>query len=197
VNIVDFGGYPNERGSIFFSDDGVLATEPVILVKDGILQPTMMTDLYSHTMMADRLPGLKLSSNGRLESWDHPIYARMTNTYIEPLPRARGGMSKEELIADTKEGILVDKLMSGMEDPLGWGVQMQNLLGYEIKNSKLTGKLFYQVGLTGYVPDVLKSIDGLTTDLWIESIGTCGKGHKENIRIASGGPYVRCRMQLG
>jgi TldD protein len=197
VNIVDFGGYPNKRGSIFFSDDGVLATEPVILVRNGILQPTMMTDLYSHTIMRDRLPGLKLSANGRLENWDHPIYARMTNTYFEPLPRTSGGMTKQELIEDTGEGILLDRVTSGMEDPLGWGVQIQVLLGHEIKKSRLTGKLFYQVGLTGYVPDVLMSVDGLSSELWIESVGTCGKGHKEYIRVADGGPYVRCRVKLG
>jgi predicted Zn-dependent protease len=197
VNIVDFGGYPNKRGSIFFSDDGVLATEPVILVRNGILQPTMMTDLYSHTIMHDRLPGLKLSANGRLESWDHPIYARMTNTYFEPLPQAQGGMTRQELIEDTGEGILLERTLSGMEDPLGWGVQIQVLLGHEIKQSRLTGKLFYQIGLTGYVPDVLNSIDGLSSELRIESPGTCGKGHKEYIRVSDGGPYVRCRMKLG
>jgi TldD protein len=197
VNISDFGGYPNKHGSIFFSDDGVLSTEPTVLVKDGILQPTMMTDLYSFTMMHDRLPGLKLSANGRLEAWDHPIYSRMTNTYFESLPREKGGMTKDELIAGTGDGIIVDRMTSGMEDPLGWGVQLQTLLGHEIKNGKQTGKLYYQVGLTGYVPDVLQSIDGLTSDFWMDSIGTCGKGHKEYVRAADGGPYVRCRMKLG
>ena len=197
VNIVDFGGLPGRHGSIFFSDDGVLATEPVVLVKDGILQPTMMTDLYSYTMMHDRLPGLKLSANGRLEAYDHPVYARMTNTYFLPMPGEKGGMTRDELIADTDAGVLVEQLTSGMEDPLGWGVQLQALRGREIRDGRLTGKLYYQVGLTGYVPDVLSSIDGLTTELSVESGGTCGKGHKENVRTATGGPYVRCRMKLG
>ncbi len=197
VNIVDFGGYPGKHGSIFFSDDGVLATEPVVLVKDGILQPTMMTDLYSHTLMRDRLPGLKLSANGRLQSYDHPIYARMTNTYFLPRSREHGGLSKEELMADTDAGVLVERVTSGMEDPLGWGVQLQALRGREIRSGALTGRLFYQVGMTGYVPDVLASVDALTSDLWLESGGTCGKGHKEFVRTASGGPYVRCRMKLG
>jgi len=101
VNIVDFGGLPGRHGSIFFSDDGVLAEEPAVLVKDGILQPTLMTDLYSFLHMRYRLPGLKLSANGRLEAYDHPIYARMTNTYFLPLPRDKGGMTKVEL-ADPK-----------------------------------------------------------------------------------------------
>ncbi|MBM3315607.1 TldD/PmbA family protein, partial [candidate division WOR-3 bacterium] len=179
VNIVDFGGRPGHHGSLFFSDDGVLSEEPVVLVKDGILQPTMMTDLWSYTVMHDRLPGLGLSANGRLESYDHPVYARMTNTYFQPLPADKGGMTLDELVTDTGDGILIEKLTSGMEDPLGWGVQLQCLRGREIKAGALTDRLYYQVGLTGYVPDVLASVDGLTTDLRMESAGTCGKGHKE------------------
>ena len=197
VNIVDFGGLPGRHGSIFFSDDGVLAEEPAVLVKDGILQPTLMTDLYSYIHMRDRLPGLKLSANGRLEAYDHPIYARMTNTYFLPLEKDKGGKTKEELIADSGDAILVEQLTSGMEDPLGWGVQLQALRGREIKAGKLTGKLYYQVGLTGYVPDVLASVDELTSELDVSSGGTCGKGHKEYVRVSSGGPYVRCRMKLG
>jgi TldD protein len=197
VNIVDFGGLPGRHGSIFFSDDGVLAEEPAVLVKDGILQPTLMTDLYSYIHMRDRLPGLKLSANGRLEAHDHPIYARMTNTYFLPLTKEKGGMTKEELIADSGDAVLVEQGTSGMEDPLGWGVQLQVLRGREIKAGKLTGRLFYQVGLTGYVPDVLASVDGITSELDVSSGGTCGKGHKEYVRVSSGGPFVRCRMKLG
>jgi TldD protein len=195
VNIVDFGGLPGRHGSIFFSDDGVLASEPAVLVKDGILQPTMMTDLYSYTWMRERVPGLALSANGRLESYDHPIYARMTNTYF--LAPAQGGMTKDELIADTGEGMLIEQLTSGMEDPLGWGVQLQALRGREISGGRLTGKLYYQVGMTGYVPDVLASVDGLGAELEVKSGGTCGKGHKESVRTSTGGPFVRCRMKLG
>ncbi len=197
VNIRDFPGMPGLNGSIFFSDDGVVATEPVNLVEDGILQPTLMTDLYSYLKMRDRLPGLELTANGRLEAYDHPVYARMTNTYFEPLPKERGGMKLEELVADTGDGILIERPTSGMEDPLGWGVQIQAMRGREIKGGKLTRKLYYQVGLTGYVPDVLRSVDGLTTELDMESSGTCGKGHKEWVRVSTGGPYVRCRMKLG
>jgi TldD protein len=197
VNIVDFGGLPGRHGSIFFSDDGVLAEEPAVLVKDGILQPTLMTDLYSYLHMRELLPGLKLSANGRLQSYDHPIYARMTNTYFLPLAREKGGTTREELIADSGDAILIEQLTSGMEDPLGWGVQLQALRGREIKAGKPTGKLYYQVGLTGYVPDVLASIDGITDELDVSSGGSCGKGHKEYIRVSSGGPYVRCRMKLG
>ena len=197
VNIRDEPGLPGLNGSIYFSDDGVVADRPVNLVEHGILQPTMMTDLYSFLMMRDRVPGLELSANGRLEAYDHPVYVRMTNTYFEPLPRDKGGKTLEELIADTGDGILVERPTSGMEDPLGWGVQIQAMRGREISKGRLSGRLFYKVGLTGYVPDVLRSVDGLGSELNMESAGTCGKGHKEYVRVSTGGPYVRCRMKLG
>lgn len=197
VNISDFGGVEGCNGSVFFSDDGVLSTEPVVLVRNGILQPTVMTDRYSYMLMKDRIPGLRLSANGRLENYDRPVYARMTNTYFEPLAKERGGMTRDELIADTDQGVMLERMTSGMEDPLGWGVQLQCLRGREIRSGRLTGRLYYQVGLTGFVPDVLASVDGVSTELDLSSAGTCGKGHKESVRTATGGPYVRCRMKLG
>ncbi len=197
VNIVDFPGRPGCNGSVFFSDDGVLAEEPIVLVRNGILQPTMMCDRYSFLAMKDRLPGLKQSASGRLESWDHPIYARMTNTYFEPRPPELGGLTRDQMIADTDRGILLEQLISGMEDPLGWGVQLQIVRGREIERGRLTGRLYYQIGATGYVPDVLTSVDRVGTELNLESAGLCGKGHKELVRSATGGPFIRCRMRLG
>lgn len=197
VDITDFPGRRGTNGTLFFSDDGVLAEEPVVLVRSGILQPTLMCDRYSYLMMKDRVPGLRQSASGRLESWNHPIYARMTTTYFEPRPRERGGLTRDEIIASTDSGILLERLTSGMEDPLGWGVQLQLMRGREIKSGRLTGKLYYQVGATGYVPDVLASVDAVGTDINLDSAGHCGKGHKEVVRVATGGPFIRCRMKLG
>ncbi len=197
VNIIDEPGRAGTNGSVFFSDDGVLAEEPVVLVRDGILQPTMMCDRYSYLMMKDRLPGLKQSASGRLETWSHPVYSRMTCTYFLPRAKEQGGLTRDEMIAATDSGVLLERLTSGMEDPLGWGVQLQILHGREIKSGKLTGRRHYQVGVTGYVPDVLASVDAVGTEMDTSSAGTCGKGHKEWVRNASGGPYIRCRMKLG
>jgi len=197
VNIIDLPGRPGGNGSVFFSDDGVVAEEPIVLVRDGILQPTMMCDRYSFLAMKGRLPGLRQSASGRLESWSHPIYARMTNTFFEPRPPELGGMTLDQMVADTDRGILLEQLISGMEDPLGWGVQLQIVRGREIEHGRLTGRLYYQLGATGYVPDVLASVDAVGTELNLESAGMCGKGHKEWVRNATGGPFIRCRMRLG
>lgn len=197
VNIVDDPTRPGTNGSIFFSDDGVLSDEPIVLVRDGILQPTLMCDRYSFLMMKDRLSGLRPAASGRLETWSHPIYARMTCTYFVPRPPEQGGLTREQMIAQTEHGILLERASSGMEDPLGWGIQLQILHGHEIRSGRLTGTRYYQIGVTGYVPDVLMSVDAVGTTLDTSSAGTCGKGHKEWVRNASGGPYLRCRLKLG
>jgi TldD protein len=51
------------------------------------------------------------------------------------------------------------------------------------------------VGITGYVPDVLASVDGVASDFIVDP-GACGKGFKEFVPISTGGPHIRFRARL-
>jgi TldD protein len=51
--------------------------------------------------------------------------------------------------------------------------------------------------MVGYVPDVLKSISMVSDKLEIFGAGVCGKGHKESVKAADGGPYIKARVRLG
>ena len=195
VTIADYAGLPGTHGSFFFSDEGVLVTEPTLLVNKGILQPTFLTDRYSYMALKDRVPGLRLSPNGRREDYRRPVFARMSTTYFLPPPE--GGMGFEEMVADVKNGLLIEVASNGMEDPLGWGLQLEALRARPIKNGKIGDTVHHPIGLTGYVPDVLESIDAVGPNIVIPGDGHCGKGHKEIVRVASGGPYLRCRMEVG
>ena len=84
-----------------------------------------------------------------------------------------------------------------MEDPKHWGIQCIISRGYEIKDGKLTGKLVSPIVMTGYVPDLLGSISMASTDRKVPGNGGCGKGHKEWVKVADGGPYLKCRARLG
>ena len=84
-----------------------------------------------------------------------------------------------------------------MEDPKHWGIQCVIALGREIKNGKLTGNIIAPVTLTGYVPDLLKSISMVSSDLEMYGSGACGKGHKEWVKTSDGGPYLKCKVRLG
>ena len=132
------------------------------------------------------------TGNGKRESFERKAYARMTNTFFS------GGNDKlDDMIASIDKGYLLEGLMSGMEDPKNWGIQCMILKGKEIIDGKLTGKVISPVIMTGYVPDVLKSISMVSEDVKIYGSGACGKGHKEWVKTSDGGPYMKAKGRLG
>ena len=66
-----------------------------------------------------------------------------------------------------------------------------------IKDGKLTGRVFSPIVLTGYVPDLLKSITMVSKDFALEGAGMCGKGWKEWVKVSDGGPCIKARIRLG
>ena len=69
--------------------------------------------------------------------------------------------------------------------------------GYEIEHGKLTGKVVAPVIMTGYVPDLLGSISMASRDRRVDGNGACGKGYKEWVKVADGGPYLKMKARLG
>lgn len=175
----------SEVSSYLFDDEGVLGTDTTI-IREGILE-TGISDLLS----ALRL-GTKPTGNGKRESFERKAYARMTNTIFTP-----GKDKLEDMIASMEYGYLLEGMESGMEDPKHWGIQCMVAMGREIKNGKLTGKVVAPVTLTGYVPDMLKSITMVSDDFQVFGSGACGKGHKEWVKVSDGGPYLKCKVRLG
>ena len=116
----------------------------------------------------------------------------MTNTLFDS-----GNSSLEEMIASIGHGYLLKGMHSGMEDPKHWGIQCIVEKGYEIRDGKLTGKVVAPVVLTGYVPDLLGSISMISRDRGVFGNGGCGKGHKEWVKVADGGPYLKAKARLG
>ena len=132
------------------------------------------------------------TGNGRRESYQRKAYTRMTNTFFE------GGKDKvEDMIASIDYGFLLEEPSSGMEDPKNWGIQCMVSIAREIKDGKLTGKIFSPVVLTGYVPDLLKSISMVSEKVELGGGGMCGKGYKEWVKVSDGGPYIKARIRLG
>ena len=171
--------------SYFFDDEGFMAQD-TIEIKDGILL----------TGVADAIAAAKLNikptGNGKRENYQHKAYTRMTNTYFSPKKD-----KLEDMIASIKFGYLIDVEMSGMEDPKNWGIQCIALLGKEIKDGKLTGKVVSPIIMTGYVPDLLNSISMVSKDFELYGSGACGKGYKEWVKTSVGGPYLKVKVKLG
>ena len=171
--------------SYAFDDEGTPAGD-VTEIDHGILK----------TGICDALSALRLGTqptgNGKRENFEHKVYTRMTNTVFDS-----GNDSLEDMIKSIKHGYLLRGIDSGMEDPKHWGIQCIVSRGYEIKDGKLTGKVVAPVVMTGYVPDLLNSVSMVSPDREIFGSGGCGKGHKEWVKVADGGPYLKARANLG
>lgn len=171
--------------SYLFDDEGVIGTDTVV-IENGILKQGM-----SDTLSALRL-NIKPTGNGKRFSFERKAYARMTNTFF-----AAGNDKFEDMISSIKKGYLLMCPSSGMEDPKNWGIQCMVNYGIEIKDGKLTENIVSPVVLTGYVPDLLKSISMVSEKVEIEGSGACGKGYKEWVKVSCGGPYIKAKVRLG
>ncbi len=184
VSILDDPSYGGGHGSYFFDDEGELA-RPTYIIRDGVFERGISDLGSAHSLRMPR------SANGRRESIERKVYARMSNTFFAP-----GTTPVEAMIESVDQGVYLNKTSSGMEDPKGWGMQVTSHYGEEIRHGKRTGRIFAPIGITGYVPDILKSIVAVGDDFQLSG-GTCGKGHKEWVPVSSGGPHLKLRARLG
>ena len=185
VSMHDTSCNARNTATYFFDDEGTPANDTLI-IDHGILKAGI-----SDVLSAGAL-GTVPTGNGRRESFERKAYTRMTNTYFEG-----GTDSVEDMIASVKDGLLLDQPSSGMEDPKNWGIQCMVSFAREIKDGKLTGRIFSPIVLTGYVPDLLKSISMMSPVVELEGGGMCGKGWKEWVKVSDGGPYIKARIRLG
>ena len=185
VTMHDGASAASQTATYFFDDEGTMAQDTVIIEK-GILKQGIC-DLQSALALRTAPTG-----NGRRESYKRKAYTRMTNTYFEG-----GSNTKEDMIASVSYGFLLENASSGMEDPKNWGIQCMVNIAREIRDGKLTGRIFSPIVLTGYVPDLLKSISMMSEEVTLGGGGFCGKGYKEWVKVSDGGPYIKAKIRLG
>ena len=183
-NMRDGAASAFSTASYFFDDDGVLAGDTQI-IKDGVLVAGI-SDLVSATEL-----GSVPTGNGRRQSYKRKAYSRMTNTFFCP-----GKDKLEDMIASIKHGYMLFETNNGMEDPKNWQIQCTAEYGIEIVDGKLTDNYVSPVVMSGSVPELLKSISMVSDDFKIIGSGSCGKGYKEWVRVADGGPALKVRVKL-
>ena len=175
--------------SYFFDDEGALAA-PTRIVEKGILVAGL-NDRHSQAELARRGLVVAKTANGRREAYDHKPYTRMSNTFFGP-----GTASTDELIRGVRKGYHLTHPSNGMEDPKGWGIQLEGVMAEEIIDGRLTGRVFSPVVVTGSVPRLLQSVDGVGREVVEASLGSCGKGYKEWVKVTDGGPALRLRAVI-
>lgn len=185
ITMHDGASSAKEVATYFFDDEGVDAKDTIVIEK-GILKRGI-NDLRS-AYQTNSYP----TGNGRRENYKRKAYSRMTNTFFEP-----GSSKLEDMISSIKYGFLLENAGSGMEDPKNWGIQCMVNIAREIKDGQFTGKIFSPIVLTGYVPDLLKSISMVSDKIELSGGGFCGKGYKEWVKVSDGGPYIKAKIRLG
>ncbi len=175
----------NHVSSYLFDDEGTVGTDTIV-IEEGILK-NGISDLLSALKL-----GTTPTGNGKRQSFERKAYSRMTNTFF-----AAGKDKYEDMLSSIQHGYQIEGLYSGMEDPKNWGIQCIALLGREIIDGKLTGNLISPVVMTGFVPELLQSISMVSEAVELEGGGYCGKGYKEFVKTANGGPYIKAKVRLG
>jgi TldD protein len=183
ITMVDDGTVPGARGTIPYDDEGIRGSRTV-LIEDGIYKG------YMHSLETAAMMNEAPTGNGRAEDYSRRVWVRMTNTYFEP-----GDWTLEEMVEDIDFGVITDKTISGMEDPVGGGFEAQTLRGYLVEKGKISG-LVRSFALTGNALEILKTTDAVGKELKLDG-GTCGKGIEDWAPVSTGGAYCRSKIMVG
>jgi TldD protein len=172
------------HGSYYFDDDGAPAKKNTIVEK-GILVS------FLHDMETSAAMNTPLTGNSRTQNATHRRFIRMSNTYAKP-----GDWKIEDIIKDTKKGVLVARWRSGMEDPLGGGMQVIANRGFLIENGEKKATL-KSMALSGRVLEVLSNVDAVSKEDFQVDSGNCGKGAEDYVPVGSGGTWWRTTAVIG
>jgi len=183
ITMIDDGTIKGAHGSIPFDSEGTPSSRTVIIEK-GIYKG------YMHNLETAALMGAEPTGNGRAQDFNRRVFVRMTNTFFAP-----GDWNLDEIIEDTKFGVLAIKAMGGMEDPVGGGFETKALMGYLIENGEKK-YLIRSFTLSGKALEILKTVDAVSKDFELSG-GHCGKGEEDIVPVSSGGPYIRAKILVG
>lgn len=183
VTLVDDGSLAGAHGYIPFDDEGTPSSRTVV-IEDGIYRN------FLQSLETAALMGVSPTGNGRCENFSRRNWVRMTNTFIEA-----GDWDLEDMIAGVSEGVLCEKMINGMEDPVGGGFEAKVLRGHLIRNGRISD-MVRSFTLTGRALEILGTVDAVGRELQHDG-GYCGKGIEDWIPVSSGGPHLRSQMIVG
>jgi len=188
VNIVQDATIPHALGSFGYDDEGVRASRTDI-IRNGLF--------VGYLTSRETAQIVKASPNGamRADGWHSIPLIRMTNINLEP-----GNASLDELIADTKDGILFSTNKSWSIDDKRLNFQFGVEIAWQIKDGKIT-TMYKNPVYTGITPEFWNSCDAICNrDHWrIWGLPSCGKGEPmQTAHVAHGTSPARFRnVQVG
>ena len=184
VTIVADATCPNGLGTFAYDDEGVPG-QCITLIDKGRFAGFQTSRDNAHVIS-------QASSGGGLaDGWHNLPIVRMTNVSLLP-----GSYTPEELIAGIDYGFLLDENKSWSIDDLRINFQFACEVAREIKDGKLTGKLFKNPIYAGKTTEFWGSCDGVASEEYWELIGVpnCGKGQPMQVmRVSHGCAPARFR----
>jgi len=184
VTIVD-AGYDERGGYVLLADDEGVPTRRVVLVERGVLKG------YLHSRESAALLGMEPTGNGRAQSFGHEVIVRMRNTFFEA-----GDWSEEEIIEETKRGLLLDKPAGGQVEEDGT-FTFNARVGYLVEGGELREPV-RDVVVAGNILEMLKHVDAASKEVRIftSPFGGCGK-MGQMVHVGDGGPTLRTVLLVG
>ena len=176
LSITDDPTLVGKRGSFEYDWEGT-KTKKRTLVKDGIF-----VELLHSLETANRLD-MEPNGAARSQSFMQAPLPRMSNTFMEP-----GDWEVDELIQDTKNGILLCSFNYGYTRPSVGQFMFQASYGYVIENGE-KGRMVRDVSLAGNILEVLVKVDAIGKDFELDA-GSCGK-NGQAVPTMTGGPHAR------
>ncbi|MFW9971189.1 MAG: TldD/PmbA family protein [Candidatus Odinarchaeota archaeon] len=165
-------------GSYFIDDEGI-PSQKTIIIENGILKN------YLHNLETSSRMKVPPNGHGRASTSSERPQVRMGFTYIEPRD-----WSLEDIIEETKNGILCKDFQYGYTNPTTGNFQFKCRFSYKIEDGEKK-EIMRDVSLSGMILEALNKISAIGNKKTFNySIGICGKGG-QHVRVCDGAPYLR------
>ncbi len=187
MNIVGDKLIPHALATVGYDDDGVKAKR-FDIIKEGIFVG------YQTTRELARFVNEKESKGcAYADSWSSFPLQRMPNIWLKPGEKP---LTLDQLIADTKDGLLLDGMGSFSIDQQRYNFQFGGDAVWEIKNGKI-GDMVKNVAYQSKTTDFWGSLDAVCSKEAWENWGVfgCGKGEPgQSARMGHGSAPSRFRQ---
>jgi TldD protein len=168
MNIVGDKLLPNALGTVGYDDDGVKVRR-FDIIKEGIFVGYQTTRELARFVTENESKACAYA-----DSWSSFPLQRMPNLWLKPGEKP---LSLEQLIADTRNGLLFDGMGSFSIDHQRYNFQFGGDAIWEIKNGKI-GDMVKNVAYQAMTTEFWNSLDAICSREYWENWGVynCGKG---------------------
>jgi TldD protein len=187
MNVTADRTIPGGLATIGYDDDGV-KTMQFPIVRDGILVG-LQTNRETAPLIGDKASKGCTSAS----SWRDYPFLRMPNVHVEA--GDKGSPTPDQLVADTKDGVLIDGRGSYSIDQQRYNGQFGGNCFWEIKNGRKT-RMVSDVTYNAITTDFWANLDAITGQQSWRMFGTGGdaKGQPTQTNsISHGSPWLRIK----